>query len=267
MFSAKSRKKGIGITRHIGMVLVLLVAVAALILGPAVPDTLAGGHNVKDFAETAVFFEFNSTDLDLGIQLFFDAPGWEKVKVNGPNGTTFSVKNGGSLKYIGSTEVFTESAEPGLDEANLEAAIAAFLAKFPAGEYSFEGKTIDGFKLVGEAMLTHDLPAAVELDVMGFPLVEGVPFIIEWGDENPEIVGYEVVVEMVVEDELVEERVFLNTATFPADVTSFTISEEFVELIADFQAEDELLELKVEVIAIEESGNKAITGEVLFEAD
>lgn len=264
MVSAKGRKKGSGITKQTDLLLFFLVIMAAFVAGFGVRDSRASGHNTEEFADTAVFFEFNSTDLDLGIQIFFDAPGWEKVDVAGPGGTKFSVKNGGSLKAIGSTEVFTESAEPPLDEADLAASIAAFQAVFPEGEYTFEGKTVDGLKLEGSAMLTHDLPAAVELDVEAFPFVE-------WTDTSeagdPEIIGYEVVVEMVVEDEVLEERVFLNTATFPADVTSFTVSPEFDALIADFEAAGELLELKVEVIAVEASGNKTITEEVRFEAE
>jgi len=265
MFSAMDRKKKFGITRRTGLLLIfLVVAMGFLILGPDIPETWAAGNNAEEFDETAVFFEYNSTDLDLGLHIFFDATGWEKVDVKGPNGTTFSVKNGGSLKKIGSTEVFTESAEPPLDEENLEESIAAFLAMFPEGEYSFEGKTVDGLKLEGTATLTHDLPVPVSLDVGAFPFVE-------WTDNSeagdPEIIGYEVVVEMVVEDPLVEERVLVNTATFPASVTSFTVSPEFAALIADFETAGELLELKVEVIATEASGNRTITEEVLFEAE
>jgi hypothetical protein len=116
-------------------------------------------------------------------------------------------------------------------------------------------------------MLTQDLPAAVDVELV----VMGDSSIIEWVDKSgigdPEIVSYEVVTEMVVEDASGEERVFVNTATFPASVTSFTVSPEFVGAALDFFTEGELLEAKVEVIAIEESGNKTITEEIVFEAE
>ena len=80
--------------------------------------------------------------------------------VSGPDGTIFEVENDGSLKEIGSTEVFTERAEPPLEEGNLEESIAEFLALFPEGEYGSEGETVEGDRLVGTAVLTHYIPAA-----------------------------------------------------------------------------------------------------------
>jgi hypothetical protein len=50
-------------------------------------------------------------------------------------------------------------------------------------------------------------------------------------------------------------------------VTPFTASPEFVEAVNAFKVAGDLLELKVEVIAIEASGNKAIAEETLFEVD
>jgi hypothetical protein len=95
--------------------------------------------------------------------------------------------------------------------------------------------------------------------------------VIQWADKSeegdPAIVGYEVVAEMVAEDESGEEQVYVNNATFPASVGSFTVSPEFVGMALDFKEADKLLEAKFEVIAIEESGNKAITEEVVFEAE
>ena len=132
--------------------------VAVLITLALFPGAAPGQDEEKviEFDEAKIFFEFNATDLDLGIHIFFDAEGWKEVRVSGPGGTTFQVKNGGSLKEIGSTEVFTESAEPPLDEENLQESMAEFLARFPEGEYEFKGKTVEGKKLVGTAVLTHN---------------------------------------------------------------------------------------------------------------
>ncbi|RPJ62500.1 MAG: hypothetical protein EHM23_03020 [Acidobacteria bacterium] len=223
-----------------------------------------------EFAAQDVFFEFNSSDLDLGIHIFFDAEAWRRVTVRGPDGKIFEVKNDGGLKRIGSTEVFTESAEPALvddpEEATAEEimeAIRTFQARFPEGDYEFRGKTINGNTLVGTAELRHSLPVPVSLDLDSFPLVR-------WTDNSqpgdPEIVGYEVIVEIVAEQDG-EEKVFVNTANFPAIQTSFTTSSEFFDLFEHLQNEGELVELKVEVIATEESGNKTITEETIFEQE
>jgi hypothetical protein len=238
---------------------------AASALGFGAPTLWAQPENEKkivEFDEANIFFEFNSTDLDLGIQIFFDATGWEKVTVKGPDGKVFDVRNGGGLKQIGSTEVFTESEEPLLDEEDLEAAMAAFMAKFPAGEYTFEGKTIGGERLVGSAELTHDLPAPVALMVGEFPNIAWIPT-----PNGVPVTGYEIVIEMVVQVDEDEEREFVNTATFPASVTSFTVAEQFMDMVLEFTAAETLLELKVEIIASEASGNKTITEVVLFDAE
>jgi hypothetical protein len=232
---------------------------AALTLGVMVCVSASSQARNIQFDEAEIFFEFNSTDLDLGVQIFFDAEGWEYVEVSGPDGTIFVVLNDGSLKEIGSTEVFTESEEPPLDEGDLEGSIAAFLALFPEGEYQFSGTTVEGDRLVGTATLTHDLPAAVDLDLSVYPTIS-------WSDssgiDDPEIVGYQVVNELVVKENG-EERVYEFSVDLPASATQVTVPDEFVEL-ADGYAKGQILEYKVEVIAIEESGNKTITEESLI---
>ncbi|UCE78748.1 MAG: hypothetical protein JSV13_09615 [Nitrospiraceae bacterium] len=262
MFLAIVRQKMNGRKRHIGMV-PFLAAVIALIIGVTVSQSWADGHNIEDFATTEVFLEFNSTDLDLGLHLFFDAPGWEKVTVEGPNGTTFSVKNGGGLKKIGSTEVFTESAEPPLDEEDLQESIEEFLDMFPEGEYSFEGKTVDGFKLMGTAMLTHDIPSAPGLIFPDSDLEENEAdpedTVIKWEDTSepgdPEIVRYQVVVEF---EEEITENVFEFSVDVLADPNalyqSVTVPEEFFESLEGLEGE-----YKAEVVAIEGSRNATIS--------
>ncbi len=72
--------------------------------------------------------------------------------------------------------------------------------------------------------------------------------------------------EMVV-DESGEERVFVHSVDFPASVTEMTVSGEFADLAEQFETAGTLVELKVEVIAIEASGNKTITEENLLEEE
>jgi hypothetical protein len=276
-----TRKKSNGMKKHMLLLPVFLVAVVALILGALAPQVSAWGGKYRwyresvEFAETAIFFEYNSTDQDLGLHIFWDAEGWEEVEVKDRRGVEiFEVENGGGLNEIGSTEVFTESAEPSLcpddveeDDCDVDAAIEEFQNKFLEGRYIFRGRTVDGKRLRGSATLEYDLPTPVDLMLNDFPDEDWET--IEWTDTSEpgdeEIVGYEVVTEMVVEAS--EERVFVNTATFPASVTSFIVSPQFATLAVDSLAAEELVELKVEVIAIGENGNKTITEEALFEAD
>lgn len=259
-------------TKYTHILPVLLVAVLGLSLAANAPGLWAhdsdgdtdGNGALVELEEAAVFFEFNTTDLDLGIQLFWDGEGWTEMEVTGPDGEIFEVENDGSLSAIGSTELFMESSEPELVEDpdtatddEIEAAVDAFLATFPEGEYEFSGKTVDGDPLIGTAELTHDLAVPVELDLSSFPDISWTD-VSEAGD--PEIVRYEIIVEIEAEIDG-EEVVFLNTAIFPASVTTFTVAEEFVDLAEDLEDSGELLEFKVEILADEESGNRTIVEE------
>lgn len=282
-----TRKKTHGMKRQMLLLPVFLVAVVALVVVASAPQAWARGGKHQwysqrvEFAETAIFFEYNSTDLDLGLHIFWDAEGWEEVEVKDPDGDEiFEVENGGGLNKIGSTEVFTESAEPPLcpedveeEDCDVEAAIEEFQNKFEEGEYKFHGRTVDGKRLKGSAMLMYALPAAPEITSPGEP-EEGVDpdpgsiAMIEWEDTSElgdeEIVGWEVVAEAVIEVDG-EERLFLNTGTFPAGTTMFTVSPEFFTLVED--AGEDLKELKAEVIAIGANGNKTITEVVVVEEE
>lgn len=225
------------------------------------PDEEPGGDEVE-FAEAEIFFEFNSTDLDLGMHLFFDAEGWENVSVSGPDGTVFSVDNGGGLREIGSTEVFTESAEPPLDEENLAQEMAEFLARFPEGEYEFEGRTIDGDRLVGSAVLSHDLPAAPRLLFPDPEAEENVAdpqdAVIEWMDTSeegdPAIERYQVVAEFEEEDTgSVFEFVVDVRADPEAATQSVTVPVEWFESLEGLAGE-----FKAEVVAIAADRNATI---------
>jgi hypothetical protein len=274
-----------------------MAAIVALILGTSVPGSWAGNRHEDDdddhevpFAIASIFFEYNSTDKDLGIHISFDAPGWEVVKVtfpkrtgprtssgsdgrrdgrNGDARTLFEVKNGGSLKQVGSTEVFTESAEPALcpednEDCNgeeLQEAIDAFLAKFPEGTYEFEGRTTDRRELDGEAELSWELPDAVEiLDAeANFPTIAWNP-----GAGN-DVALYQVIAEMVVAGANGAEVTYAQTTDVPKGITSVETSDAFAESAEQFETDGTLLELKVEVIAVGRNGNKTTAEAVVFE--
>jgi hypothetical protein len=93
--------------------------------------------------------------------------------------------------------------------------------------------------------------------------------VIEWDEpledldgESLEVVGYELVVELVVEEDG-EERVFKETTTYPAGVTKHVVGNRFMKVIKN--PPGDILELKIEILADEPSGNRTITEEVLIE--
>lgn len=253
-----TRQKSNGMKRHMILLPVFLVAVVALIL-VASAQVSWGFGGWGEFAEAEIFFEENTTDGDLGIQFFLDGPPWKSVTILTPDWRRLiKVRVRGNAGEIGLTEFFSESAEPGFDELPRD----EFLALFPPGEYRFFGWAVEGEILVGTATLTHDLPAAPEIDE---PEEDGEPDdigFIDWEDGDDNIVGWEVTAELVFEvgD---EEIVYVSTTNLPAGVTELSVPQEFVDLTDEL---DGLVEAKVEVIAIEESGNKAITEVVVFEA-
>ena len=255
MFSAKIRKKSIEMTRYMHMLPVFLVALVVLVLGPAAPNTWADDNaNEIPFSKAKIFIEFNATDEDVGIQVLLDGDPWEKVKIFDPNERKILDITGKiSLKKQGLTELFFESSEPSLDEVSLD----EFLARFPEGEYEFEGRTINGVELESEAILTHVIPAGPEIiSPLSLtdepPVVDPNDFVIQWepvtetitGSEDIEIVGYQVIVEQ-------EEPLRVFSIDLPASVTSVMIPPEF------FHQQDTLH--KFEVLAIEASKNQTIT--------
>ena len=238
----------------------------ALLIGVSSSASWAGGRyqceqGIQELVESKVFFEFNTTDLDLGIQFFWDGPAWKWMKVKNQKGQkVLNVFSRGNVKRLGLTEGFFESAEPGLcplpdsegcelDDDIIQEAIQDFKDRFPEGIYTFKGMTTDGCLLVCDAELTNNLLAPVELDIE-FPTIE-------W-NSVPGAVAVEIVVELVVNPDEDDEQVFKETATFPGDVTMYDVSMEFQDLIV---RAGENIELKVEVVIDEASGNRIITEE------
>jgi hypothetical protein len=154
----------------------------------------------------------------------------------------------GSLKKQGLTELFFESSEPSLDELPL----AEFLARFPEGQYEFEGRTIEGDRLTGEATFTHVIPAGPVILTPGTGSPVGLDaVVISWqavtqkiaGSGPLVIVGYQVVV-----DGGNPSRRFDVTLT--SGTTSVKVPPEFLEPGTQYA---------FEVLAIESGGNQTIT--------
>lgn len=273
MFAVKIREKSIGKMRSIRLLAVFLVPVVALILGAAAPVVWAQG----EIAEAEVFFEFNSTDLDLGFDIFLDADPWVMATVTGPGDVEFFIVNtGGGLEMKGNTEIITESSEPPFCEdpddpvectdAKIAAAIAAFQADFPEGTYTFEVEFEDDTlpNGIATAELSHDLPVAPNIrrpkEEQNIKKVKDI----RWRDTSqegaPEIISFEVVAEMVIDGET-----FVNTATLPGNARKLTISKEFMRLAKRAKKRGDLEEFKVEIIARADNLNKTITEVPVFE--
>lgn len=247
------------------------VAALALIAGGSI--AAAGAAEPEELDEAEIYFETNATDGDVGIHAFLDGEGWREMNIVDETGKTIvRLKANGGAQEIGLTELFFESSEPSLAELSF----AEHIILFPPGEYTFTGKTTDNLFIVGDAELTLDLPCPPtistpeEEEELTLGSVE-----IEWAHnagfydpdtdtcddsgDDVDLASFEVAVEYEYEDGEGEEVVRVFSVTVEPGVTSVTIPDEFLE-----EGVEEEAEFKVEVLAIEESGNRTIT-EVEFE--
>lgn len=223
-----------------------------------------------EFEEAEVFFEFNSTDEDLGIHISVDGDAWKELEMQGPNGRELlEIDARSRLRLQGLTQLFIESAEPTFDELDPE----TFFGRFPPGEYEIEGTSLEGEEIESETELTNLLPAAPEARVIG---MDGVPHdadedcdiidvsvvppvTIEWDpvtmsfddprfpeSEPITVFNYEVVVE--AEIDVGGEDFLIKTSTIlPPSETSYTVPDGFIALTDEW---------KFEVLAREASFNQ-----------
>jgi len=232
--------------RHIRMLSVFLVGMVAPILTVTAPKLWA-----IPFSKTKIIIEVNATAGDGGIQISLDAVGWKRLEVFDPNGDkVFDVSGSGSVGLTGVTELFFESAEPSFEDLPL----IQLLARFPAGQYTFKGTTVDEQTLTGKAPLTHAIPAGpVIVSPLDGAVVNPNNTVIEWepvttpfqvGGSAVNIVAYQVIVERVKPT----LRVF--SVDLPATATDVTVPSAFMEPKTVY---------KFEVLAIEAGGNQTIS--------
>lgn len=203
------------------------------------------------FATSELRVEINSTDGDAGLQVDLDGEPWSSIEIAAPNGRTIlDIRGRAQLGTFGLTELFSESSEPPFDELPIE----EFKAMFPEGTYTFSGRTVEGQRLTGSAVLTHAFPAGPTVtSPRADATVDPTALLISWeGAEAPgiDIVAYQVIVTGGATDRTLE-------AEMPATARSFTVPADFVEGESEY---------KVEVLAIEASGNQTLT-EVPFFTD
>jgi hypothetical protein len=222
-----------------------IVLIGAFTLG------LGGLGWAQEFEEARIFIEYNETDNDLGFHVFLDGEDWETLKIVRPGGVTiFEIDaTGGApdLGYagLGLTELFFEGAEPSLDPPGT---LEDLLERFPEGEYTIMGVTVDGTPLTSTATLTHAVPAGPDVSAK----VAGRNVTISWDEVTEsaailpgvdvEIVGYQVIVGSF-------------QVTLPASSRQVTLPKDFVESLEPGEEQD------FEVLAIEEGGNQTITAD------
>jgi hypothetical protein len=192
-------------------------------------ETAAHGEPF-DIAE--VFFEFNTTDDDLGFQLFLDAEGWRRVTLHNPSDNRLlQVLADGPLANLGITELRFESAEPSPQ---------AVLRRFPPGDYVLRGQTVEGGSLVSRARLSHNFAPAPTFTPRNGQLVDRRRTVVKWNAPRSEAV------EVIIEQEDMGE-VFDVTVTGLID--RLTIPPQFLRPGREY---------KIEVLSIAENGNRTI---------
>ena len=203
---------------------------------------------------TKMFIEYNATDLDVGVQVFLDGGSYKHLKGFKPDGRKFlDITGTDSLAKQGLTETFFESSEPSLAEVPLD----VFLARFPEGEYEFEGVGIDGVPLEGEVMFTHTIPAGPFLIAPAEDaVVDPNNLVFMWepvtetfdGSTDIEIVGYQIIASTDDPSRVAAKRSF--NVEVPADETSVTVSPEYLDPDTEYEWE---------VLAIEAGGNQTLS--------
>jgi hypothetical protein len=225
----------------------------------------SGAAEALEFAAADIFYELNATDRDLGVHVALDAESWRDLRIEGPAGRAIAkVEPEGDLKEIGLTELSFEGEEPSLAEMPF----ARLRSLFPEGDYVFRAWTTDGRELRGTDPLTAELPCPVA--VVSPAEDEEVPpdgVVVSWqpapGVFDPDaqrcdpgaevgLVGYQVIVLLENEEEGLRREFLVD---LPPAATEVPVPAAFVEEGARVGG----TEFTLEVLAVEDSGNKTIT--------
>jgi hypothetical protein len=224
----------------------LLLAAAAVVVAavPMISATAAGPP--IEFTRAQLRVEINATDGDAGLQIDLDHDPWQSLSLKRPDGQLiFEVQNRGVLRDYGLTELFSESSEPPFTEFPL----AEFKKLFPAGDYLLEGVQVDGTPMRSAITLTHDFPAGPEITAPEEgSTAERDELVVRWREVTTaglRIVRYQVV---VIDESTDPVRVF--SADLPRSARSIAVPAEFLANRGTY---------KIEVLAIEASGNQTLT--------
>jgi hypothetical protein len=225
-----------------------LIGLVVLGATPLFIPAIAQGAPEKPtpFDDARLEIEFNATDGDAGFQIFADAEEWKQFEIFRPDGRRIvNFQTDGNLDDFGLTELFSESSEPPFTELPF----AEFKELFPAGNYRFEGETIDGRELASTVRFSHRILTAPRFiqPQDGGTLPASNP-VIRWAPVSG-AVDYEVIVTRQDDERVLD-------VTLSLDHTSLTVPPEFIEPGVGYQ---------IEVHASAANGNR-IFSEVGFTA-
>ena len=207
------------------------------------PTAQAAHEKPLTFEDHELFIETNATDGDAGLQQELDGEDWRSTKLRDKKGRALvDVRAKGKLRNFGLTELFFEAAEPSFDEFPFR----KFKERFPEGKYTWQGKTVEGRRLVGSDRLSHLVPDG---PVITFPTeaaeVDPDGFTITWEPVTTpagvEIVRYIV----IVDQETRSVELELDGSATSADIPG--------------QVLESGTELGGEVLAKDRNGNQTIT--------
>jgi hypothetical protein len=208
------------------------------------------------YSYSKMLIEHNATDEDTGFQIAVDGEAWNRLDVWGPNDRpVMAVRARGRMRRVGFTEMFFETQEP----ENAEVPIPRMLKNLPEGTYEFEGITVDGEEIEGEAYLSHAIPAGPELvfPSEGDVVSANSDLTIVWNPVTETIYGETVNVthyQLIVEEDVPFEHAgfgrTLLSIHVPSSKTSMRVPAEFLEPGTAY---------KYEVLALEESGNQTLS--------
>lgn len=224
--------------------------IGLVVLGatPLVIPATAHGRSepAEPFDDARLEIEVNATDGDAGFQIFADAEEWTRFEIFRPDGGRIvNFKTDGNLVDFGLSELFSESSEPPFTELPFE----EFKKLFPAGNYRFEGKTIDGRELESSVRFSHqvlDAPQFVQPQDGG--TLPAGNAVIQWAPVR-RAVDYEVIVTR-------DDEARILDVTLSPDRTSLTVPPEFLDPGTGYA---------IEVHASARSGNRIFT-EIHFTA-
>ena len=185
------------------------------------------------FDDAQVFFELNTTDHDMGFQVFLDAPGWKRVSLTGPNGNRLFVLSADTrLEEVGITELRFESAEP---------SPAAIRSRFPAGDYTFRGETVEGVSLFSKAHLGSGILNPPTFTPRNGQVVDPLNTVVKW-----DVPGNTEMVEVIIEH---DDLGHVLDVTVSASTNRLTIPRQFLRRGKEY---------KIEILAIAPNGNRTI---------
>lgn len=231
-------------------------AAAALIVSAiiATPVLASDGRptEVVELKDARIKFEINATDGDGGVQVFIDADTWRTMSIFDPTGRlVFTATARGRLAKQGGTELFMETGEPTFVELPLD----QLLARWPEGEYRFEGIGLQNERLEGSAVLSHDLPDGPRLisPLSGDGAQDPDSTTVRWErveapNQSP-IIGYQVLVVRPDTGMTALPKITLDVM-MPPDASELAIPPGFLRPGTEYEWE---------VLAIESGGNQTLS--------